>query len=79
MGSIFSYLSTQFSCNYDYVLVPPVQIDRYVDSIAAVESTTLALSDLNTEKTDQQLAADSDDGSVSTNVCSSGLVEIFAK
>lgn len=52
-----SALSTQFACKYDYILVPPVQIDRYVDSIAAVISTSLALNDLNSEKTEQQLSA----------------------
>ena len=64
--SAVSALASVFSEKYDTVLVPPSQIDRYVDSISAVESTTLALSDLNTEKTDQQLAADSDDGGVSS-------------
>ncbi len=50
-----SALSSQFACKYDYVLVPPVQIDRYVDSISAVISTSLALNDLNSGKIDQQL------------------------
>lgn len=50
-----SALSTQFACKYDYVLVPPVQIDRYVDSVSAVISTSLALNDLNSGKIDQQL------------------------
>lgn len=52
-----SAMAAQFSCKYDYVLVPPVQIDRYVDSVSAVISTSLALDDLNTEKTEQQLSA----------------------
>jgi len=52
-----SALSSQFACKYDFVLVPPVQIDRYVDSVSAVISTSLALDDLNSEKNDQQLAA----------------------
>lgn len=52
-----SAMAAQFSCKYDYVLVPPVQIDRYVDSVSAVISTSLALDDLNTEKTEQQLTA----------------------
>ena len=38
----------------DYVLTPPIQIDRYIDSHAAVQSTSMALSDLNSEK-DQQI------------------------
>lgn len=50
-----SALSTQFACKYDYVLVPPVQIDRYVDSISAVISTTLALDDLNSGRIEGQL------------------------
>ena len=50
-------LSVQLSCKCDYILVPSVQIDRYVDSIAAVISTSAALSDLNTEKTEQQVDA----------------------
>lgn len=51
-----SALSTQFYCKYDFVLVPPVQIDRYVDSVAAVISTSLALNDLNAEKEQKQIA-----------------------
>ncbi len=50
-----SALSVQFGGKCDYILVPPVQIDRYVDSIAAVISTTEALNDLNTEKAEKQL------------------------
>ncbi|MBR2441733.1 MAG: type II/IV secretion system protein [Clostridia bacterium] len=42
-----SAIATKFICPIDYVLVPPVQIDRYIDSIAAVISTTEALDDLN--------------------------------
>lgn len=47
--SAMSAISTQLVCPADYVLVPPVQIDRYIDSIAAVISTSAALDDLNTE------------------------------
>ncbi len=54
-----SSLAVQFSCAIDYVLVPPMQIDRYIDSVAAVISTTMALSDLNTEK-DEKLFAGRD-------------------
>ena len=50
-----SALSTQFACKYDYVLVPPTQIDRYVDSVSAVISTSLALNDLNSEKIEGQI------------------------
>ncbi len=52
-----SALSVQFSCKCDYILVPPIQIDRYVDSISAVVSTTSALDDLNSEKSEQLVAA----------------------
>ena len=45
-----------FSCPIDYVLTPPVQIDRYIDSIAAVKSTSEALKDLNTENDDKLFA-----------------------
>ena len=39
-------ISTQIVCPVDFVLVPPAQIDRYIDSIAFVESTSEALDDL---------------------------------
>lgn len=44
-----SAISTQIIAPVDYVLVPPAQIDRYIDSVAAVISTSAALDDLNTE------------------------------
>ncbi|MBO4323111.1 MAG: type II/IV secretion system protein [Clostridia bacterium] len=50
-----SALSTRFGCRVDFILVPPVQIDRYVDSISAVISTSSAVNDLNTEETDKQI------------------------
>ncbi len=50
-----SALATQFPCKYDFVLVPPTQIDRYVDSVSASITTSLVLSDLNAERTDQQI------------------------
>lgn len=52
-----SALAVAFNCDFDFVLVPPVQIDRYIDSIVAVISTSMALSDLNSEK-DNKLFAD---------------------
>ena len=52
-----SAMSVQFDCEIDCILVPSVQIDRYVDSISAVLSTTMALDDLNSEKTEQILTA----------------------
>ncbi len=44
-----SNISSQLICRVDYVLVPPAQIDRYIDSITAVISTSEALDDLNAE------------------------------
>ncbi len=44
-----SAISTQLICPVDYVFVPAVEIDRYIDSVAAVVSTSAALDDLNTE------------------------------
>jgi len=44
-----SAISSQIVCPTDYVLVPPGQIDRYIDSIAVVMSTSAALNDLYTE------------------------------
>ncbi len=61
-----SALSTQFAAKYDFVLVPPVQIDRYIDSISAKESTESAISDLNSEKTDKLIQALGGDTSISS-------------
>lgn len=47
--SSVSAIRSQIIANIDYVLAPAVQIDRYIDSIAAMVSTTEALDDLNTE------------------------------
>ncbi|MBQ8449234.1 MAG: type II/IV secretion system protein [Clostridia bacterium] len=47
--SSMSAIASQITCPMDYVLVPPGQIDRYIDSVAAVISTSAALDDLNTE------------------------------
>lgn len=47
--SAMSAIATQLICPVDYVLVPPLQIDRYIDSIAAVLSTSAALEDVNGE------------------------------
>ena len=44
-----SAISSQLICDVDYILVPPSQIDRYIDSIVAVISTSEALDDLNAE------------------------------
>ena len=52
-----SAISVQLTCNCEYILVPSVQIDSYVDTVAAAVSTKTALSDLNTEKEEQQANA----------------------
>ncbi len=44
-----SAIATQMICPIDVILVPPNQIDRYIDSITAVISTSAALDDLNSE------------------------------
>lgn len=54
-----SAISICFSAPVDYILVPPTQIERYIDSIAAVISTSKALNDLNSEK-DEQLFGNAD-------------------
>ena len=51
-----STIAISFFCDFDIVLVPSVQIDRYIDSIVAVISTSLALSDLNSEKDNKMFA-----------------------
>lgn len=50
-----SAIASRFTCPLDFVLVPSVQIDRHIDSIMAVISTSTALEDLNAEK-DKELA-----------------------
>lgn len=57
-----SALAVQFSEKIEYVLVPPSQIDRYVDSISAVISTTSAIEDLNSEKFEQLAASKTVEG-----------------
>lgn len=41
-----SVIAAEFTCEMDFILVPPTQIDIYIDSIVAVISTTKALGDL---------------------------------
>ena len=54
----YSALAGQFSATqFDFILVPPSQIDRYVDSVSAVASTAMALDDLNNEQTENQISA----------------------
>ena len=42
-------VSTSYLGLVEYILTPPILIDRYIDSVAAVMSTSSALSDLNAE------------------------------
>ncbi|MBO7377630.1 MAG: hypothetical protein J6U35_02005, partial [Clostridia bacterium] len=52
-----SMISTIYTGQVEYVLVPPTQIDVLMDSILAVRSTTSALETLQTES-DKQLLRD---------------------
>ena len=45
-----SAVASGYAGHVEYILTAPVLIDRYVDSIAAVMSTTAALSELNSEE-----------------------------
>ena len=51
-----SSLAVRINAKVDYILVPAGQIDRYVDSVSAVVSTTSALEDLNSEKAEELVA-----------------------
>ena len=52
-----SMISTFYTGQIEFVLVPPTQIDVLLDSISAVRSTTIALQTLQTES-DKQLLRD---------------------
>lgn len=41
-----SALAIEFTCDFEFVLVPPTQIDNFIDSIVTAISTTNALDDL---------------------------------
>ena len=56
-AAAYSAMSVCLNNPTDYVLTSPTQIDRYIDSIAAVITTSTALNDLNAEK-DKELFAD---------------------
>ena len=60
--SSMSAISTQIIAPVDYVLVPPVQVDRYIDSIAATISTSAALNDLNCEGDAALFSSNNGDG-----------------
>ncbi len=45
-----STLSIYHSGKVDFILVPPVQVDVFIDTVATVQSTTTALNDLQREK-----------------------------
>ena len=51
-----SMIATSFSGELDFVLVPPTQIDVYIDSIVAVLSTSKALDDLQQAKDNEVFA-----------------------
>ncbi len=50
--NMLSSISLYFNGPVDYILVPPSQIERYIDSIVAVIQTSEALLDLNKDKED---------------------------
>lgn len=52
-----SALASEFSEKIDCVLVPPAQIDRYVDSVSAVVSTSAALGDISMGETERRISA----------------------
>jgi len=58
-----SAISACFSAPVDFILTPASQIERYIDSIAAVISTSKALYDLNSEK-DERLFAKREENNV---------------
>lgn len=51
--NMISAVSLAFNGKVDYVIVPPSQVDRYIDSIVAVIETSAALVDLNNAKDDK--------------------------
>ena len=51
-----SMIAISFSGELDFVLVPPTQIDVYIDSIVAVLSTSKALDDLQQAKDNEVFA-----------------------
>ena len=74
-----SAIASQITAPTDYVLVPPVQIDRYIDSIAAVVSTSAALDDLNDEGDAALFSAkkeNTDDGVIENDVVNNPSVRL---
>ena len=63
-----SSIASQLICPVDYVLVPPLQIERYIDSIAAVISTTAALDDLNDEGDAALFAKEAEKASIASPI-----------
>ena len=59
-----SSMSIAFSAPIECILTPPSQIDRYIDSISAVITTSAALHDLNAEKDDQLFGKNDASGGV---------------
>lgn len=59
--SAMSALAAVYPGEVDFVLTPPTQIDRYIDSVSAVISTSRALKDLNSEKDEQLFAVTEED------------------
>ena len=74
-----SAIRSQIIAPVDYVLVPPLQMERYLDSVSAVVSTTAALDDLNSEG-DAALFSDkdaeTDDGILENDVVNNPSVRL---
>lgn len=60
-----SSMSVCYSGPVSAILTPPSQIDRYIDSISAVITTSAALSDLNSEKNEELFSKDKTEQSIS--------------
>lgn len=62
-----STIATAYCGDIDYCLVPPSQIERYIDSIVAVISTSNALEDLNDAK-DKKLFKDAINNTIKATI-----------
>lgn len=74
-----SAIRSQIIAPVDYVLVPPLQMERYLDSVSAVVSTTAALDDLNSEGDAALFSgkdAETDDGILENDVVNNPSVRL---
>lgn len=61
-----SALASHVFSPVDFILVPPSQIDRYVDSVAAALSTSLAIDDINSESAEIAIGVKNKTGTSAT-------------